>query len=100
MIDAVLVADDEPGIRTSLAEVLRDAGYRVETAADGSAALEALEILKKREDARLHAGVDSDGGRVLRVAKFGSEQRTVDAQDVSVVGLVSDVCRHDGVGSL
>jgi CheY-like chemotaxis protein len=33
-MDAILVADDEPGIRTSLAEVLRDAGYRVETAAD------------------------------------------------------------------
>ena len=42
-MDAILVADDEPGIRTSLAEVLRDAGYRVETAADGTAALAALE---------------------------------------------------------
>src|SRR5262249_2311514 len=41
-MDAILVADDEPGVRTSLAEVLRDAGYRVETAADGTAALEAL----------------------------------------------------------
>ncbi len=40
---AILVADDEPGIRESLAEVLRDAGYRVETAADGSSALTALE---------------------------------------------------------
>ena len=43
MSDAILVADDEPGIRESLAEVLRDAGYRVETAADGTAALAALE---------------------------------------------------------
>jgi two-component system response regulator PilR (NtrC family) len=42
-MNAILVADDEPGIRTSLAEVLRDAGYRVETAADGAAALAALE---------------------------------------------------------
>jgi two-component system response regulator PilR (NtrC family) len=42
-MDAILVADDEPSIRTSLAEVLRDAGYRVETAADGAAALAALE---------------------------------------------------------
>ena len=41
--DAILVADDEPGIRESLAEVLRDAGYRVETAADGPEALTALE---------------------------------------------------------
>ncbi len=43
MADAILVADDEPGVRESLAEVLRDAGYTVETAADGSAALAALE---------------------------------------------------------
>jgi two-component system response regulator PilR (NtrC family) len=43
MADAILVADDEPGVRESMAEVLRDAGYRVETAADGTAALAALE---------------------------------------------------------
>jgi two-component system response regulator PilR (NtrC family) len=43
MAHAILVADDEPGIRESLAEVLRDAGYRVETAADGTSALAALE---------------------------------------------------------
>jgi DNA-binding NtrC family response regulator len=43
MSDAILVADDEPGVRESLAEVLRDAGYTVETAADGPAALAALE---------------------------------------------------------
>jgi len=43
MAEAILVADDEPGVRESLAEVLRDAGYRVRTAADGAAALAALE---------------------------------------------------------
>src|SRR5262245_37820584 len=43
MPEAILVADDEPGVRESLAEVLRDAGYAVETAADGTAALKALE---------------------------------------------------------
>ncbi len=43
MSHAILVADDEPGVRESLAEVLRDAGYRVETAADGTTALAALE---------------------------------------------------------
>jgi DNA-binding NtrC family response regulator len=43
MPEAILVADDEPGIRESLAEVLRDAGHAVETAPDGSAALVALE---------------------------------------------------------
>ena len=43
MAEAILVADDEAGVRESLAEVLRDAGYVVETAADGTAALAALD---------------------------------------------------------
>jgi two-component system response regulator PilR (NtrC family) len=43
MAEAVLVADDEPGVRESLAEVLRDAGYVVQTAGDGTAALKALD---------------------------------------------------------
>jgi DNA-binding NtrC family response regulator len=43
MAEAILVADDEVGVRESLAEVLRDAGYAVETAADGAAALEAID---------------------------------------------------------
>jgi two-component system response regulator PilR (NtrC family) len=42
MPETILVADDEPGVRESLAEVLRDAGYAVEAAADGTAALAAL----------------------------------------------------------
>jgi DNA-binding NtrC family response regulator len=43
MAEAILVADDEVGVRESLAEVLRDAGYTVETAVDGTAALDALD---------------------------------------------------------
>ncbi len=43
MAEAILVADDESGVRDSLAEVLRDAGYVVETAVDGTAALEAID---------------------------------------------------------
>ena len=43
MADAILVADDEVGVRESLAEILRDAGYAVETAVDGTAALEAID---------------------------------------------------------
>jgi DNA-binding NtrC family response regulator len=42
MAETILVADDEAGVRESLAEVLRDAGYAVETAADGTAALDAI----------------------------------------------------------
>jgi DNA-binding NtrC family response regulator len=43
MGEPILVADDEPGVRESLAEVLRDAGYTVTAAADGTAALAAIE---------------------------------------------------------
>jgi DNA-binding NtrC family response regulator len=43
MADAVLIADDEIGVRESLAEVLRDEGYVVTAVADGAAALEAVE---------------------------------------------------------
>ncbi len=43
MGEAILVADDEAGVRESLAEVLRDAGYAVTTAVDGTAALRALD---------------------------------------------------------
>ena len=39
----VLVADDEEPVRTSVAEILRSAGYSVVEAADGQAALDLLE---------------------------------------------------------
>lgn len=39
----VLVVDDEENIRKFVAYVLRDAGYRVETAANGREALEAFD---------------------------------------------------------
>src|SRR5579871_6804963 len=39
----VLIVDDEVNARTALAELLRDEGYAVETAADGFKALPKLE---------------------------------------------------------
>ncbi len=42
-MEAILIADDEAGVRESLAEVLRDAGYAVETAVDGAGALQAID---------------------------------------------------------
>jgi two-component system response regulator PilR (NtrC family) len=77
MSEAILVADDEPGIRESLAEVLRDAGYRVETAADGTAALAALEANDFSvvvTDLRMPG---SDGLSVLRRAHEVSPQTIV-----------------------
>ncbi len=45
---SVLVVDDEPGIRRSLADVLQDEGYRVESTESGDSCLEVLK--KKRYD--------------------------------------------------
>src|SRR5512138_3805074 len=39
----ILIVDDEVNARTALAELLRDEGYQVETAADGFKALPKLE---------------------------------------------------------
>ncbi len=41
----VLIVDDEPNVREYLAQILRDAGFNVLTAADGD---EALEMIRKR----------------------------------------------------
>ncbi len=43
MPETVLIAEDEPGVRESLAEAVRDAGYTVTTAVDGTAAIDAIE---------------------------------------------------------
>jgi DNA-binding NtrC family response regulator len=42
---SILIVDDEANARTALAELLRDEGYRVETAADGFKALGKIEEL-------------------------------------------------------
>jgi CheY-like chemotaxis protein len=39
---AVLVVDDEPGMRETLRDILEDAGYDVESASDGPTAIESL----------------------------------------------------------
>jgi two-component system nitrogen regulation response regulator NtrX len=42
MKPTILIVDDEPGVRTALAGVLRDEGYEVEAVASGEACLERL----------------------------------------------------------
>jgi DNA-binding NtrC family response regulator len=77
MPDSILVADDEPGIRESLAEVLRDAGHDVQTAADGETALKAIE---EREFAIVVTDIrmpGADGLTVLRRARELSPQTIV-----------------------
>jgi len=45
---SILIVDDEPGIRQSLADVLQDEGYRVEAVESGEVCLEVLK--KKKHD--------------------------------------------------
>src|SRR3954469_4110471 len=44
--ERILIVDDEANARTALAELLRDEGYSVETAADGFKALPKLDELQ------------------------------------------------------
>jgi len=86
MPEAILVADDEPGVRESLAEVLRDAGYDVQVAADGDAALAALE-------ARDFAIVLTD----LRMPGADGLAVLTRAREVSPQTLVLVMTAHGGV---
>lgn len=74
---SVLVAEDEDGVRESLAEVLRDEGYTVHAVASGDAALAALgerEFDIVLSDLRMPG---ADGMAVLRRAREISPQTLV-----------------------
>ena len=86
MPEAILVADDEPGVRESLAEVLRDAGYDVQAAADGTAALAAIEA---RDFAVILTDLRMPGADGLAVLKR--------AREVSPQTLVLVMTAHGGV---
>lgn len=77
MPESILIADDEPGIRESLADVLQDCGYEAHTAADG---LEAIEKIEKNDFAVVLTDIrmpGADGLEVLKKARAGSPQTIV-----------------------
>lgn len=77
MAEAILVADDEPGIRESLVDVLQDSGYEVQAAADGT---EAIEAIQERDFAVVVTDIrmpGADGLEVLRKARASSPQTIV-----------------------
>ncbi|HWP66780.1 MAG TPA: sigma-54 dependent transcriptional regulator [Candidatus Limnocylindria bacterium] len=77
MADAILVADDEDGVRESLAEVLRDEGFAVETARDG---LEALAAIDRQDFSVVISDVrmpGADGLEVLRRVRTLAPQTVV-----------------------
>jgi CheY-like chemotaxis protein len=47
-VGTILVADDEEGVRSLVSNILQDAGYTVELAADGAQAVERLRALGDR----------------------------------------------------
>lgn len=74
---SVLIADDEDGVRESLADVLRDEGYTVHAVASGDAAVAALsdrEFDVVLSDLRMPG---ADGMEVLRRARDVSPQSLV-----------------------
>jgi two-component system response regulator PilR (NtrC family) len=77
--EAILIADDEPGVRESLAEVLRDAGHDVAVAADGAAAIAAVE---QREFAAVITDLRMPGADGLAVLR---RVREVSPQTVALV---------------
>jgi two-component system response regulator PilR (NtrC family) len=75
--DAILIADDEDGVRESLAEVLRDEGFAVEVARDG---LEAITAIDKQDFAVIVTDVrmpGADGLEVLRHVRTVAPQTVV-----------------------
>ena len=73
----ILIAEDEAAVRESLAEVLRDEGYQVTTAADGSAGLATLDTQDfdlVLTDLRMPG---ADGLAILRHAREVSPQTLV-----------------------
>lgn len=101
-----LVVDDDPGIRDALAEELANAGYTVETASDGEAALAALRArpdafdlvltdlaMPRRDGFALIAALRADRATaktpVLVLSVRGEEQDKVRALDLGADDFVT-----------
>jgi two-component system response regulator PilR (NtrC family) len=77
MAEAILIADDEPGIRESLVDVLQGSGYDAQAAADGTEALAALDqgdFAVVLTDIRMPG---ADGLEVLRKVRATAPQTIV-----------------------
>lgn len=106
----ILVADDEPGMRKSLADILIDEGYDVELAADG---LEAVELCSREPfdvvimDVRMPGlnGVDAfrrirthrAGTRVILMSAFGVDDLKYRALDEGAVAFLDKPLDIDAV---
>jgi DNA-binding NtrC family response regulator len=98
----VLIVDDEPLIRWSLAETLSDSGHRVTEASDGASALNSLDADETPDvivlDYRLPDSSDlsllksirlrSPGSAVIMMTAFGAPEMTCQALSLGVWRIV------------
>ena len=80
----ILIVDDEVNARTALAELLRDEGYSVETAADGFKALPRLDDFNPDvllTDLKMPG---MDGIALMRKSKEREPERAVIVKDIFV----------------
>ena len=107
--NSVLVVDDEPIVRESIRDWLKDAGYQVATAESGE---EALELIKKRDFSVMVLDIGLPGQAGMAVLKqvkaqrpwiksiimtaYPSAETTVEAKKLGAVHyLVKPIARYD-----
>lgn len=84
----ILVAEDDPDVRTILADQFRRAGYEVVTAAHGAEAIERLSVLKP--DA-VFVDLLMPGVLGTSVLEFIATQRHLDGTPVAVVSATPEL---------
>ena len=88
---AILIVDDEPGVRSALGGVLRDEGYTVEAVESGEACLERL--VEQEFDEESVEAVFADTVERLRQAGIRGEIDALNAKNKSI-GLAPDEVRR------
>ena len=95
----VLVADDEPGMRETLVDILDDSGYRVSAAPDGEAALAAIRrkpfdvvVMDIRMPGRDGVSVLREVGdpppRIILMTAYASPEKLREAHDANAFAVM------------
>lgn len=104
----ILVADDDPGMRSTLSEILRDHGYEVLTAANGAQAVEVCRSLSVNValldivmpimngvEALERIRQESPDTRVVVMTAYAIPQLILEAQKKGADGFLSKPFRPD-----
>ena len=95
----VLIADDEPGMRETLVDILADYGYRVVAAPDGDAALAAIRRdpfhvvvmdirMPGRDGVAVLREVGSPPPRVILMTAYASPEMLAQAREANAFAVV------------